>query len=485
MDFSSNLINYISSAGDECLVDCATTHTILRNKKYFSNLTLISSNVQTISGPVDLIKGSERATIVLPNGTKFQINNALYSNKSNRNLLSFKDIRRNGYHIETIHRDGNEYLLITCIIFGQKQILEQMASLSCGLYQTTIRPIESHAIINQKFNDSKAFILWHERLGHPGFSMMRRIVTNSNGHPLTSRQILTFHDFNCAACFQGKMIVRPSFTKVVSDSPAFLERIQGDICGPIHPPSGPFRYFMVLIDASTRWSHVCLLSTRNVAFARLLAQIIRLRAQFPDHPIKTIRLDNAGEFSSQAFLNYCMSIGIDVQYPIAHVHTQNGLAESFIKRLQLIARPLLLKTKLPLSAWGHAIIHAAKLIHLRPTANQGLSPFQLVLGYQPNISHLRVFGCAVYVPIAPTHRPKLGPQRRLGIYVGFQSSSIITYVEPLTGEVFTARFADCHFNENVFPPLGGGKPIPEERRKITWNESSLSHFDPPTKQSEL
>ena len=54
-----------------------------------------------------------------------------------------------------------------------------------------------------------------------------------------------------------------------------------------------------------------------------------------------------------------MSIEIDVQYSIAHVHTQNGLAESFIKRLQLIARPLLLNTKLPLSAWGHAIIHAA------------------------------------------------------------------------------------------------------------------------------
>ena len=106
---------------------------------------------------------------------------------------------------------------------------------------------------------------------------------------------------------------------------------------------------MVLIDASIRWSHVCLLSTRHVAFAILLAQRIRLRIQFPDHPIKIIRLDNAGEFSSQVFLDYCMSIGIDVQYLIAHVHTQNGLAESFIKRLQLIARPLLLNTKLPLS----------------------------------------------------------------------------------------------------------------------------------------
>ena len=219
---------------------------------------------------------------------------------------------------------------------------------------------------------------------------------------------------------------------------------------------------MVLIDVSTRWSHVCIFSTLNVAFAILLAQIIRLRAQFPDHPIKAIHLDNAGEFSSQAFLDYCMSIGINVQYLIAHVHTQNGLAESFIKRLQLIARPLLLNTKLPLWAWGHAIIHAANLIRLRPTANQNLSPLQLVLAYQPNISHLRVFGCAVYAPLAPTHRTKLGPQRRLGIYVGFQSSCIINYIKPLTCEVFTAQFADYHFNEDVFLPLGGEKPISEE-----------------------
>ena len=104
-----------------------------------------------------------------------------------------------------------------------------------------------------------------------------------------------------------------------------------------------------------------------------------------------------------------MFIGIDVQYSIAHVHTQNELAESFIKRLQLIVRPLLLNTKLPLLAWGHAIIHAANLIRLRPTTNQDLSLLQLVLGYQPNISHLRVFGCAVYVPLAPTRRTKLGP----------------------------------------------------------------------------
>ena len=85
---------------------------------------------------------------------------------------------------------------------------------------------------------------------------------------------------------------------------------------------------MVLVDAFTRWSHV--LSTRNVAFAKLLAQIIILRAQFSDYPIKTIRLDNAAEFISRAFDDYCMSIGIDIEHPVPHTHTQNGLAESFI-----------------------------------------------------------------------------------------------------------------------------------------------------------
>ena len=69
--------------------------------------------------------------------------------------------------------------------------------------------------------------------------------------------------------------------------------------------------------------------------------------------------------------------------------------------------------------------------------------------------------------------------------MGYDSPSIIRYLEPLTGDVFTARFADCHFNENLFPPLGGEKSVPEKRREITWNASLMSHFDPRTNQSEL
>ncbi|KAM2302283.1 hypothetical protein ACFX1S_033110 [Malus domestica] len=94
---------------------------------------------------------------------------------------------------------------------------------------------------------------------------------------------------------------------------------------------------MVLVDASTHWSHMYLLSTRNGAFSKLLAQVIKLRAHHPDYPIKYIRLDNAGEFTSKTFDDYCMSVGVEVEHHVPHVHTQNGSAEAFIKHLQMIA----------------------------------------------------------------------------------------------------------------------------------------------------
>ena len=119
---------------------------------------------------------------------------------------------------------------------------------------------------------------------------------------------------------------------------------------------------MVLIDASTRWSHVSLLSTHNHAFAKIMAQLIKLKAHYPEHRIQSIRMDNAVEFSSRAFNDYCMALGIQVQHSVPYVHTQNGLVESLIKRIKLIARPLLMNCKLPTSCWGHAVLHAIDLI---------------------------------------------------------------------------------------------------------------------------
>jgi len=236
---------------------------------------------------------------------------------------------------------------------------------------------------------------------------------------------------------------------------------------------------MVLIDSSTKWSHVCLLSTRNHAFAKFIAQIIRLRASFPENHIQSIRMDNAGEFTSKAFNDYCLALGINVEHSVPHVHTQNGLAESLIKRIKFIARPLLHDSKLPTSCWGHAVLHAAALIQYRPSAYHSASPHQLTRGQQPVVSHLRKFGCAVYVPISPPQRTSMGPHQKLGIYVGYESLSIIKYLEPRTGDLFTARYADSIFDEEHFPALGGGLYLNnKECQEIEWSASSIQSLDP-------
>ena len=68
-------------------------------------------------------------------------------------------------------------------------------------------------------------------------------------------------------------------------------------------------------------------------------------------------MDNAQKFRSYAFENYCTTTWIILTYSVPYEHSQNGLAEAFIKKIQLIAMPLLLHANLPSNLWGHAVLH--------------------------------------------------------------------------------------------------------------------------------
>ncbi|KAB2082323.1 hypothetical protein ES319_A05G190300v1, partial [Gossypium barbadense] len=107
-----------------------------------------NAHVNTISISSKLIKGYERAIIVLPKGTKFIIYDALYSTKSQTNLLNFKNILLNGYHIETMNEKNIEYLYILNVECGKKYVLERLPAFSSCLYYTHINAIESHVTTN-------------------------------------------------------------------------------------------------------------------------------------------------------------------------------------------------------------------------------------------------------------------------------------------------------------------------------------------------
>ena len=110
---------YIVSTGvnliekELCLVNSGTTNSILRETKYFLTLTKRQENVLTIAGRDATIVGSGRATIVLSMGTQITIEDALLYPDSKRTLLSYGDIRQNGFHIEIRDDNNEEILLVT------------------------------------------------------------------------------------------------------------------------------------------------------------------------------------------------------------------------------------------------------------------------------------------------------------------------------------------------------------------------------------
>ena len=120
-------------------------------------------------------------------------------------------------------------------------------------------------------------------------------------------------------------------------------------------------------------------------------------------------MDNTGEFTSKAFDDYCMALGIKVEHLAPYVYTHNGLTESLIKSIKLIARSLLQHSDIPISCWCHVVLHDTALIKIQPTAYHDYSPLQIVCDKEPNIFHLKIFGCAVYVPISPPQRTSMGP----------------------------------------------------------------------------
>ena len=61
--------------------------------------------------------------------------------------------------------------------------------------------------------DTEILTLWHDRLGHPGLIILKRIIKNSHGHTLKDQNILQTSKISCEACSLRKLIMRPSHLK--------------------------------------------------------------------------------------------------------------------------------------------------------------------------------------------------------------------------------------------------------------------------------
>ena len=75
---------------------------------------------------------------------------------------------------------------------------------------------------------------------------------------------------------------------------------------------------------------------------------------------------------------------------------------------------------IPQKFWAEAISTAAYLRNRCPTSSfKGETPHERWFGVKPEVDHIRVFGCMVYVHIPDEKRRKLDPKAMKGIFVGY------------------------------------------------------------------
>jgi hypothetical protein len=194
----------VNSTEEElCLVDSCTKNSILRKIKYFQTLKKGDGKVLTVAGHDAVIVGSGRATITLPMGAEIVIEDALLYPDSNRTILSFRDIWQNGMHIETHDENQEKFLFLTKPNRYGKHICEKIPSLTSGLYYTYIKSI-AHVAYKANFINVDPFLIWHDRLGHLGIWMMRKIADNSIGHNLSTTNFPKSKYFICTHVQLGK-----------------------------------------------------------------------------------------------------------------------------------------------------------------------------------------------------------------------------------------------------------------------------------------
>ena len=189
--------------------------------------------------------------MVLPGGFPLNCEKSIYAPDASRSLISYRDMRARNVHVSTAVVNDEEVLEL-------KQGLMILATARVGddgMYKIVINPFDNVSpisLIDEEevcmatwvgdpeakccnlakgvFVDTKAKPdVWHERLGHPGTTIFRRMLHLLTSHNLVTAYAGKIHE--CEACIQGKYIRKPSKWTLPNELSLPLYRFHGDICG--------------------------------------------------------------------------------------------------------------------------------------------------------------------------------------------------------------------------------------------------------------
>ena len=107
------------------------------------------------------------------------------------------------------------------------------------------------------------------------------------------------------------------------------------------------------------------------------------------------------------------------------------------------ARAMLHDEDIPMHLWAEASRTTVYVQNRTPhRVLENKTPEEVFSGKKPEVSHLRIFGCPVYIHIPKEKRTKLDPSGKKGIFVGYSESS-------KDYRIYLPRFKNIDINRDV------------------------------------
>ena len=276
--------------------------------------------------------------------------------------------------------------------------------------------------------------LWHQRLGHPSFSVLSFLPMSFNK---------TAPHSPCDICFEAKQ-TREVFYESLNKTKECFQLIHCDVWGPYRTRSSSGAvYFLTIVDDFSRSVWTCLLLEKSEV-RTVLQKFCQMTSKQFSKDVKTVCSDNGTEFMCLA--SFFRENGILHQTSCVATPQPNGRVERKHRHILNVARSLLFQSNLSIKFWGEAIMTATHLINRTPSAVlQNRSPYEKL-----DYSYLPVFGSLCFVHHRARDKDKFGKRSRRCIFVGYPHAQKGWKVFDLVTEKFLIS-RDVVFLEHEFP----------------------------------
>ena len=302
--------------------------------------------------------------------------------------------------------------------------------------------------------------LWHQRLIHPGDSIMKHIHQTVDGVPKLTKH--PFHKCNTCDDMKVKKQLNAKGESAPTTRPGqrfhmdfgFVRGKKKHISVRSHDG---YRSYLLIIDHYSRYGWIFLSKNKQPPLATI--KYFLSSYGINDNTVKVIRTDQGGELArSKEFRKVVEAASYSIETTGADNSSQNGIVERPHQTLANMMRTCLEDANLGPEYWSDAILHCLFVKNRLPHKAFAYksTPYEKLCGKKPNLSTLKVFGSRVVARQTGKRPSKLSKHAFNGIFLRYaKTMRNIVYLDIKTKRIKTAThvlFDEAHYCFENKPP---------------------------------